>query len=52
MADALGLAFFTVGGVQIAEQAGLAGGLALLMGAITGVVGGVLRDVLGTVRLP
>jgi len=46
VADALGLAFFTIGGVQIAEQAGLSGLLALLMGVITGVVGGVARDVL------
>jgi uncharacterized membrane protein YeiH len=46
VADALGLAFFTVGGVQIAEQSGLSGLLALLMGVITGVVGGVARDVL------
>ena len=46
VADALGLAFFTIGGVQIAEQAGLSGLLALLMGVITGVVGGVVRDVL------
>jgi uncharacterized membrane protein YeiH len=46
IADALGLAFFTVGGVQIAEQSGLSGLLALLMGVITGVVGGVARDVL------
>jgi uncharacterized membrane protein YeiH len=46
VADALGLAFFTVGGVQIAEQSGLSGLLALLMGVITGVVGGAARDVL------
>lgn len=46
VADALGLAFFTIGGVQIAQQAGLAGLLAALMGVITGVVGGVIRDVL------
>jgi uncharacterized membrane protein YeiH len=46
IADALGLAFFTVGGVQIAEMSGLSGLLALLMGVITGVVGGVVRDVL------
>ena len=46
VADALGLAFFTIGGVQIAEQAGLSGLLAGLMGVITGVAGGVLRDVL------
>ena len=46
VADALGLAFFTVGGVQIAEQSGLSGLLALIMGVTTGVVGGVARDVL------
>lgn len=46
VADALGLAFFTIGGVQIAQQAGLAGLLAALMGVITGVAGGVIRDVL------
>jgi len=46
IADAMGLAFFTIGGVQIAEQSGLSGMLALVMGVITGVVGGVARDVL------
>lgn len=46
IADALGLAFFTIGGVQIAEQAGLSPVLAILMGTITGVAGGMLRDVL------
>ena len=46
VADALGLAFFTIGGVQIAEQSGVSALLALLMGVITGVVGGVARDVL------
>jgi len=46
IADALGLAFFTIGGVQIAEMAGLSGLLAVLMGVITGVAGGVIRDVL------
>ena len=46
VADALGLAFFTIGGVQIAQQAGLSGLLAVLMGTITGVAGGVARDVL------
>lgn len=46
VADALGLAFFTIGGVQVAEQSGLPGLLAIIMGVITGVVGGVARDVL------
>jgi uncharacterized membrane protein YeiH len=46
IADALGLAFFTISGVQIAQQAGYSDPIALLMGTITGVAGGVLRDVL------
>lgn len=46
VADALGLSFFTIGGVQVAEMSGLSGLLALLMGLITGVVGGVARDML------
>lgn len=46
IADALGLAFFTISGVQIAQQAGLTGLLAVLMGTITGVAGGMIRDVL------
>jgi uncharacterized membrane protein YeiH len=46
VADALGLAFFTIGGVQIAQQSGLTGLLAVLMGMITGVAGGIIRDVL------
>ncbi len=46
IADALGLAFFTIGGVEIAQQAGHSDLIALLMGTITGVAGGVLRDVL------
>lgn len=59
MADALGLAFFTIGGVEIAQQTGHSDLIAVLMGTITGVAGGVLRDVLlyvvaehGTVQLP
>lgn len=50
-ADALGLAFFTIGGVQVAEQAGQSPAIALLMGTITGVAGGVVRDVL-TAEIP
>lgn len=46
IADGLGLAFFTIGGVQIAQQAGLSGIPAVLMGTITGVAGGMVRDVL------
>ena len=46
VADACGLAFFTIGGTQIAQQGGLSGLLAVLMGTITGVAGGMVRDVL------
>ena len=46
VADALGLAFFTISGAQIAEGDGLSGVVVVLMGAITGVAGGVIRDVL------
>ena len=46
VADALGLALFSVAGAQIAAAAGVsaAGGIAL--GTITGAAGGVVRDVL------
>lgn len=51
LADALGLAFFTIAGVQIAQQAGVSGLIAVLMGTMTGVAGGVFRDVL-TAEIP
>ena len=46
VADALGLAFFTISGTHLAELAGYTGIISVLMGTITGVAGGVLRDVL------
>jgi uncharacterized membrane protein YeiH len=46
VADALGLALFTIVGAQIAEALGHDGVVVVLMGAITGVAGGALRDVL------
>ncbi len=46
IADALGLALFTVSGAQIAEARALPGIVVVLMGTLTGVAGGVLRDVL------
>jgi uncharacterized membrane protein YeiH len=46
VADALGLAFFAIGGAKIALQAGKSALIALLMGTITGVAGGVMRDLL------
>jgi uncharacterized membrane protein YeiH len=46
VADALGLALFTISGAQVAESQGLPGLIVVTMGAITGAAGGVLRDVL------
>ncbi|PIG93386.1 trimeric intracellular cation channel family protein [Gloeocapsopsis sp. IPPAS B-1203] len=46
IADALGLSFFAISGAQGVEQADLSRIIVVLMGTITGVVGGVLRDVL------
>ena len=46
VADALGLALFTISGAQVAEAQGLPGVIVVTMGAITGAAGGVLRDVL------
>lgn len=46
IADALGLAVFTVGGAQIAAEQELPGAIVILLGTITGVAGGMLRDVL------
>lgn len=46
IADALGLAFFAIGGTQIALQAGMSSLIAVLMGMTTGVAGGMLRDIL------
>jgi len=45
-ADALGLAFFSIAGAQIAEAGGLAPFAATIMGALTGCAGGLIRDVL------
>ena len=46
VADALGLAFFTISGSQIAQGLEHTGVVVVLMGALTGVAGGALRDVL------
>lgn len=46
IADALGLALFTISGAQIAERVGLPGIIVVVMATLTGVAGGVLRDVL------
>ena len=46
IADALGLAMFSISGAQIAEGLEHRAVVVVLMGALTGVAGGVLRDVL------
>jgi uncharacterized membrane protein YeiH len=51
VADALGLALFSLSGAQLAEAAGCPALIVVLMGAMTGVTGGVLRDVI-TARVP
>lgn len=48
VADALGLGFFAVSGAQIAEAQGLPALSVIIMGAMTGAAGGVIRDVLTT----
>jgi uncharacterized membrane protein YeiH len=48
IADALGLALFAISGAQIAERIGLPGIVCVIMGTITGVAGGMIRDVLTT----
>ena len=50
--DTLGLALFTIVGIQKTEQLGFPFWTAIIMGTITGAAGGVMRDVLvGTVPL-
>jgi uncharacterized membrane protein YeiH len=46
IADAGGLALFSISGAQIAEAASLNSLVVILMGTCSGVVGGVIRDVL------
>ncbi len=46
IADALGLALFSVAGARVAEALGHGGLICVAMGTITGVAGGMLRDVL------
>lgn len=46
IADAMGLGFFSISGAQIAEQSQLAGVIVVVMAVITGVFGGIVRDVL------
>ena len=43
--DAVGLGLYTAGGAQVALQAGMPAIVAVLMGVVTAVFGGVLRDI-------
>ena len=51
VADALGLAFFALSVAQVAERAECPAIIVVLMGTITGVTGGILRDVI-TAQVP
>lgn len=51
IADAFGLALFTISGTQVAVAAGVPGVVAVIMGVTTGVAGGLVRDVL-TAEIP
>ena len=51
VADALGLALFSVVGTQVAEGTGLPALSCVLLGTVTGAAGGAIRDVL-TARVP
>jgi uncharacterized membrane protein YeiH len=51
IADAAGLAFFTISGAQIAERIGYPALTVVVMGTMTGVAGGMIRDVL-TAEIP
>lgn len=46
LADAAGLALFSIVGANVALDLGFDGGIAILSGLVTGVGGGVIRDVL------
>jgi uncharacterized membrane protein YeiH len=46
VADAIGLGFFSIAGVAVAHELGSPPIVAAMMGVVTGVFGGVLRDVI------
>jgi uncharacterized membrane protein YeiH len=46
IADAIGLGFFSIAGVSVASELGSPPVIAAMMGVVTGVFGGVLRDVI------
>jgi len=46
VADAIGLGFFSIAGVAVAHLAGMPWIIAAMLGVVTGVFGGILRDVI------
>lgn len=46
IADAVGLAVYSIVGARIAQQAGLSAPIVVIMGTMTGTAGGMIRDVL------
>lgn len=46
VADAIGLGFFSIAGVAVALAAGMPWIIATILGVVTGVCGGILRDVI------
>ena len=50
VADAAGLAAFTITGTQLSTDAGIGAPVAVLLGVVTGTGGGILRDVLAGQR--
>jgi len=46
VADAIGLGLFSIAGVSVARELGAPPIIAAMMGVVTGVFGGVLRDVI------
>jgi len=51
LSDAVGLAAFTITGTDIARQAGFGVGPTVVLGVLSGIGGGVLRDVLASRRV-
>jgi uncharacterized membrane protein YeiH len=51
VADALGLALFSISGAQIAEQAGQSGIVTVILGTMSATAGGIVRDIL-TAEIP
>lgn len=51
VADAFGLSLFAISGARLAEQAEVSALIVVLMGTMTGVAGGVIRDLL-TAQVP